>query len=184
MKCNRYIPLTLTISRHFNHNESLSLNIISLCLIIVLIPFFGKISDHFNRVKLLKIVCFVVSSLSFPFFIAASYGTYLQILLVSLLISIPSACFFSLYPTILIEWFPSKIRCTTASLIYQIMFSITLGTLPCIVNFIVKITELPYSPAYILIFSSIIGYIGLHFLSIKDNVSLVVQTQTPSSTRG
>lgn len=166
-----YIPLTLTTSRHFNHNDSLSLNIISLSLIITLIPFFGKISDHYNRVKLLKIVCLIVSLLSFPFFMAASYGTYFQLLSVSLLISIPSACFFSLYPTILIEWFPCKIRCTTSSLIYQIVFSITLGTLPFIVNFIVKITESPYSPAYILIFSSMIGYIGLHMLH-KNNIAL------------
>jgi len=163
-----YIPLTLLTTRHFSQNQVLSINVVSLSLVIILIPLFGKFSDYYSRVKLLKIICLSVSLLSLPFFWATSYGTYFQILFLTLLISIPSSCFFSLYPTILIERFPSKIRCTTSSLIYQIVFSFVLGILPLFVNYLTHITQLLYSPAYVLIFSSLLGFIGIVFLQQID----------------
>jgi len=159
-----YIPLTIMTTRDFGHHATLFLNIISLLLVIVLIPLFGKLSDNYNRIKLLKIVCVSVSLLAVPFFWTTVYGSYLEVLLLSLLISIPSACFFSLYPALLIEKFPSKIRCTASSLIYQIVFSVILGVLPLLVKYLTEITKIPYIAAYLLIISTLIGYLGIILL--------------------
>jgi MFS transporter, MHS family, proline/betaine transporter len=170
-----YIPLTLITTRNFTQFTVLSINVISLTLVIALIPLFGKLSDYFNTIKLLKFVCSIVSILALPFFWVTSYGTYYEILFLTLLISIPSSCFFSIYPTILIERFPSNIRCTTSSLIYQIVFSATLGTLPLMVSYLIHITKYAFTPAYLLIFSCLIGYIGLVILrkiDIENNYSI------------
>ena len=158
-----YIPINLITNRGFTHNQVFTLNVISLSLIVILIPIFGKLSDLFNRIKLLRLVCLCISILSLPFFLVAVYGDFFQILISTLIISIPSACFFSLYPLIITESFPSKIRCTTASLIYQIVVSVEMGTLPLLVNYITRVTMIPYSPGYLLIISTIIGFLGLSF---------------------
>ena len=172
-----YIPIHLLITRNFSQNEVFSLNVLSLFIIVILIPLFGKLSDYCNKINLLKIICFLILILALPFFWLAAYGTYNQILILSLLISIPSSCFFSLYPVIITENFPSKIRCTTASLIYQIIVSLEMGTLPLIVNYLVKKTKIPYSPGYLLIISTLIGFIGLLYLS-KTNTDSVNDLET------
>lgn len=159
-----YIPINLITYRNFSLDSVFTLNVISLSLIVTLIPIFGKISDHYNRTKMLKLVCLMVLILAMPFFWFASYGTYTQIIFFSLLISIPSACFFSLYPVIITESFPSKIRCTTASLIYQVIVSVEMGALPLIINYMIKVTNLPYSPGYLLMFLTLVGFVGLNFL--------------------
>jgi len=164
-----YIPIYLITTRNFSQNEVFSLNVFSLSLIVILIPFFGKLSDYYNRIKLLKFVCFFILLLAIPFFWTTAYGTYTQILILSLLISIPASCFFSLYPVIITESFPSRIRCTTASLIYQIIVSVQLGTLPLLVNYLIKITKILYSPGYILIICTVIGFFGLLFLKELNN---------------
>ena len=159
-----YIPIHLITTRDFTQNEVFSLNVFSLTLVVILIPIFGKLSDYYNKITLLKLVCLFVFLLAMPFFWFAAYGTYWQILIFSFLISIPSACFFSLYPVIITESFPSKIRCTTASLIYQIVVSVEMGTLPLFITYLVKTTKIPYSTGYVLIISALIGYLGLLFM--------------------
>ena len=156
-----YIPIHLITTRDFTQNELFSLNVFSLTLVVILIPIFGKLSDYYNKITLLKLVCLFVFLLAMPFFWFAAYGTYWQILIFSFLISIPSACFFSLYPVIITESFPLKIRCTTASLIYQVVVSLEMGTLPLFITYLVKTTKIPYSTGYVLIISALIGYLGL-----------------------
>jgi MHS family proline/betaine transporter-like MFS transporter len=164
-----FIPIYLITTREFSQNEVISLNVFSLLLIVILIPIFGKLSDRYETFFLLKLVCFFIFFLALPFFWIAVYGNYLQLLIVCLLISVPSSCFFSLYPLIITESFPPKIRCTTAALIYQIVLSIEMGTLPLLINYLIMITNIPYITGYVLIFSAIIGYIGLLFITRKKN---------------
>lgn len=164
-----YIPMQLITTRNFTQSEVFSLNVFSLSLIVILIPIFGKLSDYYNRINLLKLVCFFVFLLAIPFFWFAAYGSYGQILIFSFLISIPSACFFSLYPLIITENFPSRIRCTTASLIYQVVVSVEMGTLPLFINYLLKTTRIPYSPGYVLITSTFIGFLGLLYMKQLNN---------------
>lgn len=164
-----YIPIHLITDRGFTQSEAFSLNVFSLALIVLLIPIFGKLSDYYNKISLLKFVCFLVFLLALPFFWIAIYGTYWQTLALSFLISIPSACFFSLYPAIITESFPSKIRCTAASLIYQIVVCVEMGTLPILNNYVIKTSGIPYATGYILMVSTFIGFMGLFFIRQEKN---------------
>ena len=169
-----YIPINLITSRHFSEVEVYGLNSISLLLVVLLIPFFGKISDYIDRILLLKVICGAVLVLSIPFFWLCSYGTPIDILLITLLISIPASCFFSLYPILITECFPSKIRCTTASLIYQVIVSIQMGVLPLIIAYLINYTGVEYSPGFLLIIATVIGYFGLMHLK-SDSVHTVLE---------
>ncbi len=159
-----YIPINLMTYRHFTKIEVYGLNSICLLAVVLLIPFFGKISDYINRITLLKINCWIVLILALPFFWLCSNGTRTEIFLITLLISIPASCFFSLYPALITESFPTKIRCTTASVIYQIVVCIEMGTLPLIIVKLIDLTKLEYSPAFLLIASALISYVGLIYL--------------------
>jgi MHS family proline/betaine transporter-like MFS transporter len=176
-----YIPINLITSRHFTHIQAYSLNSICLTIVVALIPFFGKISDYLDRITLLKFTCGIVIALAMPFFWLCSYGTYTEIILITALISIPASCFFSLYPAIITESFPSKIRCTTASLIYQVIVSIEMGTLPLMITYLIGITKVQYSPGYLLIVATIIGYIGLIHLRKKSHNTDVTLEDNESS---
>lgn len=168
-----YIPINLITFRHFSHIEVYSLNSICLCIVVLLIPFFGKVSDYLDRITLLKFTCGIVLALDLPFFWLCSYGSYTEIILITALISIPASCFFSLYPAIITESFPSKIRCTTASLIYQIIVSIEMGAAPLLINYLINVTNVRYSPGYLLMASTFIGYIGLVYLKKQTNNLLI-----------
>lgn len=159
-----YIPINLITTRHFSQIEVYSLNSGCLFIIVLLIPFFGKISDYLNKITLLKINCGIVLTSALPFFWLCSYGSYTEIILISAIISIPASCFFSLYPAIITECFPSNIRCTTASLVYQITVSIIMGSLPLLIIYLINITEIQYISGYLLMISTLIGYAGLIYL--------------------
>ena len=159
-----YIPINLITTRGFSQSGVFSLNIMCLSFVVMLIPIFGILSDHYNRIAMLKITSFLILLLAMPFFWLTAYGTYWEILFSCILISIPSACFFSLYPVIVTESFPTRIRCTTASLIYQVIVSFEMGTLPLLVNYLLKQTSIPYSPGYLLMVSAVVGFFGLYFL--------------------
>lgn len=159
-----YIPVNLMTYRHLSQIQVYGLNVASLLIVVLLIPCFGKISDYINRITMLKFICGAVLVLAMPFFWLCSYGTYTEIFLITILISIPSSCFFSLYPAMITECFPSKIRCTTASLIYQVIVSIEMGTLPLLTMYLIKVSGIPYSPGYLLIVSTLTGFVGLVYL--------------------
>jgi MHS family proline/betaine transporter-like MFS transporter len=164
-----YIPINLITYRHFTQLQVYGLNAGSLSIVVLLIPFFGKISDYLNRITLLKVISGIVLILALPFFWLCSYGTFTEIILITALISIPAACFFSIYPAIITGSFPSEIRCTTASLIYQIIVSVEMGILPLFATYLIKVTDIPYFPGYILIAATLIGLIGLLYLEKQKN---------------
>jgi len=172
-----YIPINLITTRHFSQIEVYSLNSACLFIIVLLIPFFGIISDYLNKIILLKFNCGIVLICALPFFWLCSYGTYTEIVLITTIISIPASCFFSLYPAIITEYFPSKIRCTAASIIYQLIVSIVMGTLPLFILYFINITNIPYFPGYLLMISALIGYLGLIYLENP----LITPILTPDS---
>lgn len=159
-----YSPIHLTMTHHFTQYESLGINSISLVLLIAFIPVFGFLSDYINRINLLILssMCFIV--LSFPYFWYLSYGTYTEIILIKLILSLICACYFSIAPTVITEIFPLKIRCTSVSLIYQTASSLAGGLTPIIMLYLANKTNTPHSPFYLLMISSILGVTALIYL--------------------
>lgn len=165
-----YIPINLMTARHFTDIQVYGLNSIGLAIIVMLIPFFGKISDYLNRIALLKFTCVIVLALVFPFFWLCSHGSYIEIILITAIISVPASCFFSLYPALITEYFPSRTRCTIASIIYQISVTIMISILPLLTIFLINNTGLKFSFGYLLIAATLIAYTGLTYLKKYDSI--------------
>lgn len=163
-----YGPIHMATVNKLSTYEAFSINSISLLILVFFIPIFGILSDSINKISLLMSACVLFSFLAIPYFWYMSYGNYIQILFIHSLISLPAACFFSIAPVLIAQTFPTKIRCTAVSLIYQTISSIAAGVTPIILLKIIYISHIPYAPGYLIIFSAIIGYFCLFILKKNE----------------
>lgn len=159
-----YGPIHMTTLNSLSTYEAFSINSISLLILIFLIPIFGMISDSINKIALLMLASVLFALLAIPYFWYISYGNYLQILFFHSLVSLPAACFFSIAPVVIAQSFPTRMRCTAISLIYQTVSSIAAGITPIILLKLIYKSNIPYTPAYFIILSAIIGYFCLFIL--------------------
>ena len=161
-----YSPIHMTTINNLSQHQAIGINTISLFFLIPLIPIFGYFSDYYSKIKLLNLSSLAFSLLGIPYFIILSSGSYEQILIFKLLFCIPSACYYSIAPVLITESFPTRLRCTSLALIYQITLSLAAGITPLALLYLAKHNNgIIYAPAYYLIGSSILGFIGLHLLS-------------------
>jgi MHS family proline/betaine transporter-like MFS transporter len=155
----------MTSINHLSQQEAFSINTLALTLLIILIPIFGILSDYINKISLMLIASISFAIMAFPYFWYISFGSYSDALTLQLLAAIPSACFFSLAPTLIAETFPTEVRCTAFSLIYQTVASLAAGLTPLILLHLSRNTHT--SPAWLLVGSAIFGGIYLHYAQHK-----------------
>lgn len=168
-----YSPIHMTLINHFSQHQALGMNTICLLFLIPLIPLFGFISDYYSKIKLLALSTLAFLILAVPYFSFLSTGGYMQILIFKLLFCIPSACYYSIAPVLITESFPTRLRCTSLALIYQITASIAAGITPLAMLYIVNHSQgMTYSPAYYLIGSCLFGFIGLRFLARDKTIQI------------
>ncbi len=162
-----YFPVYMNSVNHFSQYQVHGINFLSLLLLVFLIPVFGNISDYFSRPKILLITSLSFLVLTPIYFCCLSYGSYLQVLIIKLLFSIPSACFYAIGPVLIAESFPTHLRCTSLALVYQSTGSLAAGLAPLILLSFSK-GEFAYQlPTYFLGISSILGICGLFLLINK-----------------
>jgi len=159
-----YSPIHMNMINTITQHESLGINTVSLALLIVLVPFFGIISDYINRIAILITSSILILLFSYPYFWYLSYGSYYEILSIKLIFSVFCASYFSIAPVLITEVFPLKIRCTSIALIYQTASSLAAGLTPVIMLYLANKTSQPYSPCYVLIGSALFGIFALLFL--------------------
>lgn len=162
-----YAPIHMASVNHLTKYESFGINSIGLATAVLLIPFFGYISDKISKISLICFASTLYMFLSFPYFWVISYGNFFSILIFHIVISVPAACLFSINPVLTAETFPIEIRCTSMALVYQTITSIAAGTIPIILLTLVHSTKINYSPSYLIMISAILGYFAL-FLGKKD----------------
>ncbi|RUQ85152.1 MFS transporter [Legionella septentrionalis] len=161
-----YSPIHMTTINHFSQHQAMGINTIALFFLIPLIPIFGYLSDYYSKIKLLIFSSLTFCLLALPYFIFLSSGSYTQILIFKLLFCIPSACYYSIAPVLITESFPTRLRCTSLALIYQITLSLAAGITPLVMLYLANNTgSMTHSPAYYLITSCILGLFGMRLLS-------------------
>lgn len=162
-----YSPIHMATINHLSPHASLGINTLSLVLLITLIPIFGILSDYYGQIKLLALSSIAFIILAIPYFWYLSYGGFGQILFFTLLLAVPSACFYATAPVLITQIFPLHLRCTSLALIYQTAASVCSGVSPIIIFYMVYYDHmrLPYSPAYFLIGLSLFCLMGLYYIN-------------------
>lgn len=173
-----YSPIHMTTINHFSQHQAMGMNTLALFFLIPLIPFFGYLSDYISKLKLLFLSSFAFFLLAIPYFMFLSSGSYVEILIFKLLFCIPSACYYSIAPVLITESFPIRLRCTSLALIYQGTLSLAAGITPLAMLYLAKHSHgMTYAPAYYLIGSCMLGFVGLHLLSSRKTTRIEI-TQT------
>lgn len=161
-----YAPIHLVTVNNFSNTQAFLINSYGLVIVTVLIPFMGKSSDLYGRIRIILMGIVTLLLLITPYFICLTSGTFSHTILFHCLIAVPCAAIFAVIPVFITDIFPHSVRCSIANLIYSIAACLGGGLTPLIAF---KLGEThDHSPSYILIIFGIISLITL-FLYIKTN---------------
>lgn len=153
----------------FKVSYSLSL-IISTFIILtwmILTPLAGFFADKIGILSYLKKIVLLALFLTFPsYYLACYYKSFFSFLFLQFFLSAIGSLIFGPVPGLLKQVFETEVRFTGISLSNTIAQATLGGFSPFYSAFLISITGLEYSPAFILSFACILGYVGLRKLNI------------------
>lgn len=165
-----YIPLHATEYSHLPRSFIITSTTLSLVVVTLFIPIFGWLSDKQDRLNMLCAAAVGLLILSYPFMQAITAGNKSYFLLMQFSISIPCACYYSVSSVLLTELFPLQIRCTVLSIMFSIAASFAAGIPPLLADYLARTTQLPNSPAFIMIVLACIVLTNIRILTKRYRV--------------
>ena len=151
-------------------NTVLTINTINMCIMVLLIPLFGYISDLISgRLVIMGAAsCFIV--LSYPLFMTLvnSSGNIYTVLLMQTVAAIMMAACYGSLPTTISMLFPKQIRYTSTSIVFNITIAFFGGSMPLILTLIIEKTGDLMTPAYALIIVGILSLISAHMIANRN----------------
>jgi MHS family proline/betaine transporter-like MFS transporter len=161
-----FSPVLISTSHLLPNTSIFFCNMLSLLLIMLLIPLFGRLSDKMARTKLLPFAIMTLLALLIPYFHAITSSQLYPLILVYVLVAIPCACIFSVTPVLITELFPVSIRCATVGFLYALAASLGGGLLPYVAF---KLLDFPHGLFYLYLLLMVIacfclvGLVLIHF---------------------
>jgi len=160
-----FLPSYLHTFHGVKLSNALSAHTITIAVLMLIIPFFGYLTDKIGRKALLlgALTGFIV--FTYPLFALMFKNTYLAILAAMLAFAIFEAMFQAVMPVMMTEMFPAHVRYTGLSVSYNISLALFGGTAPVFSTWLVKVSGgNVWMPAYYLIFTCIIALITVFFI--------------------
>ncbi|MBF0207555.1 MAG: MFS transporter [Oligoflexia bacterium] len=151
-------PTLLSRFIHPHIHHTMTLNTISMVLLIILIPFMGMLSDSFGRRSMLMLGSAGMIVLSWPLFMLAEQGNFYLALLAQLCFTVVMSIFLGPIPATLVEMFPVHIRYSAIGLAYNLSLCIFGGTAPLFATWLVYHFQSVSAPAIYLTFLSTISF--------------------------
>ena len=139
---------------------ALSINTVSMLVLVFLIPLFGYLSDKFGRKVFILSSTGLTFLLAYPLFKFITSGSIENAQLGQIIFALITAGFMAVLPTTLVELFPTKIRNTGYSIGYNLPFAIFGGTSPLIAIYLTTKTGDFAAPAYYLMFAGLIAFLA------------------------
>ncbi|MBA2711687.1 MAG: MFS transporter [Tatlockia sp.] len=157
-----FAPIYMSTFTQINNTQSFIINSSGLFSVVILIPFFGYISDFIGRTKLIACGITALLLLILPYFELLSTGNFGGILLAHIIIGIPCASIFAVIPVFITEIFPISIRCSTTNLLYSIASCLGGGVTPLLAFKLSNYGHYNFLPGLILV---VLGITSLVLLS-------------------
>lgn len=151
-----FVPTYLTQYKGVDAGAATRSAAFGIALFAVLIPFAGALSDRIGRRPLLltSTVGFVV--LSWPVLVWMGTGSAVAIYGGWAVLAMLLAAFSGPGPAALAEMFPTAVRYSSLSIGYNVAVAIFGGTAPLLAVWLIKVTDLTSSPAFIAIVAAVI----------------------------
>jgi MHS family proline/betaine transporter-like MFS transporter len=167
-----YMPTYVHSIAGMDENKALQITTVATIILVFLIPMMAMLSDRFIRRRSILIVAFFIALLfTVPMFILV-VESYIFLFSVLVLFGIIIAVPLGVAPATMVEWFPTKYRLTSYSVIYNIGVGIFGGATPMVCTWLIKISGNNLAPAYYLTVFVIIALIGLWLMKDRSREAL------------
>lgn len=145
-----YGPIQAKLYNNMSYTQILISNLVAACVMLITYPIMGRLSDTYDRTKILRFSSFTLLLLAPYFFQALSSHSLQYLMIMQTCVSIPTAAFCAVIPVMLAEMFPLELRCTVLSTLYAIGAGFAAGFVPLIALYLVDQTKNPSSPSWII----------------------------------
>lgn len=149
-----------TIIKH-QLQGALTINTISMIVLVITIPIAGYLSDIFGRKKLMIIATLAMLFAVIPLFMMLDKGEWYLALSAQIIFAIIVGVLQGPMPSLMVEMFPTKIRYTSIGIGYNFSVALLGGTAPVVATWLIEQTNNILAPAFYIIFFSIVSLIAL-----------------------
>jgi MHS family proline/betaine transporter-like MFS transporter len=160
---NIYIPNFISEMANFGTHKGLIISCIALTFISLLVPTIGRVADKMGNEKLLLLALSASFVFGYPVFYMLSLGTYLSVscalLILGIIVSAIAAPIFG----VLLKVFPTQLRYTSVSFVFNTSMSIFGSTVPIIAISLIEYFGDRTFPGIYMAFSGLIGAVALYF---------------------
>lgn len=158
-----YLPSYLAADVGISETTALMVVVAVLTVLIVLVTFVGRLSDHIGRKPILMAGCLLLVIGAVPAFLLIRTGTVRWVFLGCLLVGLMLLCFESTGPATLPALFPTEIRAGALSVAFNLGVSLFGGTTPLITQALVHSTGNLLVPGFYLAGAGLIGVLAVLF---------------------
>jgi MFS transporter, MHS family, proline/betaine transporter len=156
-----YMPNYLSGTLGYDTTHSLALNVITMLVMLIAIPFVGKLSDRIGRRPVLAAACLGYVLLSLPALWLLQRGSLGAIFAGLLMLGLCQTLFLGTTPSSLPAMFPTAIRASAMAISYNVSASLFGGTSPLVAEWLVKTTGNDYMPALYAMLAGLIGLVAV-----------------------
>lgn len=142
-----FVFLSNYINTQFDQSlhHTLLINTVTMLMIVLLIPIFGALSDIWGRKSMILSAAIATSVLSIPLYLLLSYHQH-SLAWVQMIFAMLVALSYASIPAYLVELYPTLIRVTSLSLVYNLANAMFGGTAPLIATSLIHWSSLSYAP--------------------------------------
>ena len=146
---------------HYSLSQALSINILSIILLISLLPSMGKLSDHIGRRPVMALALIGAIIWALPYFLLLQQNIVMA-LLAQLVMTLFAAAYFAVAVVTIVEIISIHMRFSIVAFNYAVAVSLFGGMTPFIAILLVRTTYSSFSLALYLVVCALISLIAVY----------------------